>query len=109
MAIRTPLALLASALAVSLVTTGTALAYSGEIYVTCGLDPQGDNFLALRRCGSTRCDMAHRLGPGTYLLSFEPWGTNGWREVSILNSPDEQDIAGPTGWVFERHICPVRP
>ncbi|SDI92861.1 hypothetical protein [Aliiruegeria lutimaris] len=100
---------LAVALALSFAASGAALAYSGEIYVTCGLNPQGDNFLALRRCGSTSCAMTHKLGPGTYMLSFEPYGTNGWRQVSILNRPNEQDIAGPTGWVFERYICQVRP
>ena len=98
----------AAALALSFAATGMAFAYSGEIYATCGLNPQDDNFLALRICGSTNCAMTHKLGPGVFMLSFEPYGTNGWRKVAILNSPDEMDLAGPSGWVFERYICRVR-
>ncbi|SNY91775.1 hypothetical protein SAMN04515647_2017 [Cohaesibacter sp. ES.047] len=90
-------------------TVSRALAYSGELYRVCGLNPYGDNYLSLRTCGSTRCREIARLGPGTPLRSFEPVGMHGWREVEVLPSLDAPYVGGyQIGWVFEKYICTVR-
>ena len=85
-----------------------AAAYSGEIYTVCRLNPQGDNFLALRDCGSTKCPAIKRLGPGTFLWTLEPYSNGGWRPVTVMRDiNDEYPIKGPTGYVFDRYICKV--
>mgnify|MGYP000159151380 CR=1 FL=1 len=96
------------ALTIALGWSGSALAYSGEYFVTCNLNPQGDNFLALRTCGSSKCPMTHKLGPGTFMLSMEPYAVKGWREVIVLRSLQDQSYSGPHGWVYSRYICEVR-
>ncbi len=101
--------------AIALTTTLTALcwassanAYSGEYFVTCNLNPQGDNFLALRSCGSSKCRMMRKLGPGTFMVSLEPYAVKGWREVIVLRSLQDQSYSGPRGWVYSKYICEVR-
>ncbi len=87
---------------------GAASAYSGEDYVVCNLDPNGNNFLALRGCGSSKCEMVRKLGPGTFLLTFEPVAEKGWRQVLVKSSLDDESYAGPSGWVFEKYICKIQ-
>lgn len=101
---RTVLALV-SALVMS---STTAFAYSGEHYVTCDLDPNGDNFLALRTCGSSNCRMTHKLGPDTFLLTMEPYAENGWRWVTVIRGLQDQSVSGPSGWVYSKYICEIR-
>lgn len=103
--------LLSSLLIATLLALGAsnaALAYSGEYFVTCNLDPYDDNFLALRACGSTRCPEIARLGPDTFMISTEPYGERGWREVIVLRNLQDQSYSGPRGWVYSKYICPVR-
>ncbi|RYH07916.1 hypothetical protein [Tropicimonas sp. IMCC6043] len=88
-------------------STLTARAYSGEILVTCRLNPQGDNFLALRNCGSTRCAMLAKLGPDSFMLTLEPYAIKGWRQVIVLDGPQDQTLDGPAGWVYEEYACPT--
>ena len=86
-----------------------AQAYDGELFVVCGLNPRGDNYLSLRACGSTRCAEIMRLGPDTPLRSWEPWDEGGWRHVDVL--PYLDAVHGGnyvSGWVFQKYICPVR-
>ncbi|TLP46041.1 hypothetical protein FDK21_10480 [Cohaesibacter sp. CAU 1516] len=90
------------------VSAPVAVAYDGEDYVTCRLDPNGDNYLSLRSCGATHCVEIMRLGPETPLRSFEPSGTAGWREVQVLPYLFAPHDAYPSGWVFERYICKVQ-
>ena len=71
-------------LAVVVLMPAIATAHSGESYVVCNLDPNGDNFLALRACGATKCEMLMKLGPNTGLLAI-----------------------GPDGWVYDKYICEV--
>ena len=85
-----------------------AFAYSGEYFVTCNLNPQGDNFLALRTCGSSKCRMKRKLGPGTFMISTDPFAERGWRHVIVLRSLQDQSYSGPTGWVYSKYICEVR-
>lgn len=84
-----------------------AAAYSGEYFVTCNLDPNGDNFLALRSCPSSSCEMLATLGPNTFLLTLEPTGQGRWREVIPVNGLDDAELAGPKGWVYDAYICAV--
>ncbi|MCI2400588.1 hypothetical protein [Aliiroseovarius subalbicans] len=96
-----------AALAVTLLA-GTASAYDGEQYVVCNLNPNGDNFLALRTCGATKCDMKMKLGPGTFVITMEPYSENGWRPVIVQNGIQDWSYAGPSGWVYDKYICEVR-
>ncbi len=100
--IKTALAGLAFAM-----TFGAAQAYDGEQYVVCKLDPNGDNFLALRNCGSTSCKMLGKLDPGTFVISMEPVETKGWREVIIQHDIQDWSYTGPSGWVYGKFICLV--
>lgn len=95
----------AGALAAGL--AGAAFAYDGEQFVTCHLDPNGDNFLALRSCGSSKCQMLGKLGPGTFMITMEPHGTKGWREVIVQSNMQDWSYSGPKGWVYEKYICQV--
>lgn len=83
-------------------------AYSGENYVVCNLDPNGDNFLALRTCGSSKCTMTHKLPPDTFLLTMNPEAQNHWREVIVLKGLQDESYSGPAGWVYDKYICEVR-
>lgn len=83
-------------------------AYSGEQYITCQLDPNGDNFVALRTCPSSSCGMVMKLGPDTFLLTSEPYFENGWREVMVIRGLQDQSYSGPMGWVYGEYICEIR-
>lgn len=87
---------------------GGADAYSGEDYVVCNLDPNGDNFLALRSCGSSKCQMLGKLGPGTFLLTTDPYSENGWRSVIVKDGLDDESYSGPNGWVYDKYICRIQ-
>lgn len=84
-----------------------ANAYSGEVFTVCRLNPNGDNFLALRQCGSSSCEMTGKLGPGTFLLTFEPYDENGWRHITVMKNIDDMSNSGPSGWVYSKYICQV--
>lgn len=94
--------------ATTIAITGSALwAYSGEHYVVCKLNPNGDNFLALRTCGSTKCAMTHKLPPGTFLISLEPYAEKHWHEMIVLKGLQDESYSGPSGWVYDKYICAV--
>lgn len=99
---------LAPIAALSMILAGSALAYSGEDYVVCNLDPNGDNFLALRSCGSSKCQMLRTLGPGTFLLTLEPYAESGWRQVMVKSGLDDHSYSGPDGWVYDKYICRIQ-
>lgn len=83
-------------------------AYSGEHYVTCGLDPNGDNFLALRACPDSGCAIRAKLGPDTFLITLEPDSENGWRQVIVIRGLQDDSYSGPSGWVYDKYICEIR-
>lgn len=98
-----------SAILLPLASSLPAGAYDGQVYRVCGLNPNGDNYLSLRTCGSTKCREILRLGPGTPLRSWEPWGTRGWRQVDVLPHIDAAHGGNyASGWVFEKYICEIR-
>ncbi len=71
-------------------TTVTARSYA---YVT-GLDPNGDNFLALRTSPNTDGTRIATMGPDTLLQILERRGD--WRRISLLD--------GTTGWAHGNWI-----
>lgn len=91
----------------SLAATSLVHAYSGEVYKVCKLDPNGDNFLAFRSCSSSHCRMKKKLKSGQFLLSHEPTGVKGWREVMLMKNRQDNSYAGQSGWVFSKYICDV--
>ncbi|WP_146006492.1 hypothetical protein [Cohaesibacter celericrescens] len=99
---------LAPMLIAGFLLTTPAFSYDGQEYVVCRLNPNGDNYLSLRTCGSTRCREIMRLGPNTPLRSWEPYGQSGWRQVDVLPYLDARGGNYTSGWVFERYICEVR-
>ncbi|PLX35608.1 MAG: hypothetical protein C0605_09235 [Hyphomicrobiales bacterium] len=99
----TPIAVPLAAALLWLGLTAGAQAYSGEVLRVCGLDPYGDNFLSLRSCGSSRCREIGRLGPGTQVLTLEPYGR--WREVLLQAYRGDNNFSGGRGWVFGKYLC----
>jgi hypothetical protein len=97
-----------SALALALMSAAPLSAYSGEIYTVCKLDPNRDNFLALRSCGSSKCHLIQKLGPGTFLHTLEPHSDGRWREVIVKRHLQDESYSGPKGWVYDRYICKVQ-
>jgi len=85
-----------------------AQAYSGEQFVVCKLNPNGDNFLALRTCGSSNCRMIAKLRSGTFVTSLEPTAVRRWREIVVQRGIQDQSYKGPSGWVYDKFICEVR-
>ncbi len=94
-------------LGMSIFTT-SAFAYSGEDFVVCRLNPAGDNYLSLRTCGSARCQEIRRLGPGTFLISLEPYAVKRWREVIVKRHAQDESYTGPSGWVYSKYICKIQ-
>lgn len=85
-----------------------ALAYSGEDFVVCRLNPAGDNYLSLRTCGSSRCKEIRRLGTGTFLVTLEPNAVNGRRDVIVKRHAQDNSYSGPSGWVYSKYICKIQ-
>ena len=84
-----------------------ALAYDGEQYVVCKLNPEGENFLALRACAATSCEILRKLAPGTFVITMEPESADNWREVIVQRGIDDWTYFGPNGWVYDKYICEV--
>jgi len=108
MKLTTPLKIVSVALLALTVSSSVVQAHSGQVYVTCNLNPNGDNFLALRTCGSSKCQMIMKLGPDTFMTSLEPYNVKGWREVVIMKGLQDESYSGPSGWVYEKYTCEVR-
>jgi len=98
---------LAMAIAVIGIAT-SALAYDGEQYVTCNLDPNGDNWVALKAAPDLRAQRLMKLGPGTFLITMEPYAQGKWRQVIVQKDMQDWSYAGPSGWVYTDYICEIR-
>lgn len=82
-----------------LVASSPAVAQNGYHYIV-GLDPAGDNFLALRSEPSTRAGYRlARLGPQT-LLAATGERAGSWLAVEVVNTRH----AGMFGWVHGRYV-----
>lgn len=92
----------------ALVLSTAALAYSGEQYVTCNLNPNGDNWVALRSAPDSSAKRLMKLGPATFLITWEPTARGKWREVSVQKDMQDWSHSGPSGWVHTDYICEVR-
>lgn len=87
------------ALCLVVLSPGLAAAQNGYHYIV-GLNPHGDNFLALRSEPSTQYGYRlARLGPETLLA---PTGerSGGWLAVEVMNTAN----AGMFGWVSSRYV-----
>lgn len=84
-----------------------AHAYSGEQYVTCNLDPNGDNWLALRTGHDVHSKRIAKLGPGTFLITMNPDPVGQWREVIVQKHIEDWSYEGMSGWVYVDYICQV--
>jgi hypothetical protein len=51
--------------------------------------------------------MIRKLGPDTFVITMEPYATNGWREVIVQQSSQDWSYAGVKGWVYGKYICHV--
>jgi len=91
-----------------LLSVAPVLAYSGEVYTVCKLDPKGENYLSLRSCASSDCTEKLRLRPGKFVWSEEPFSERGWRAVIVMRDiNDEYPVDRPRGYVFDKFICRV--
>jgi hypothetical protein len=98
----------AGILASALLLAGPVLAYDGEVYAVCKLDPKGDNYLSLRSCPSSKCPEKLRLRPGQFVLTIDPSPERGWRAVFVMkNINDDRAYEGPQGFVANKYICYV--
>ena len=91
-----------------LVLSTAAQAYSGEQYVTCNLNPKGDNWVALRAAPDSNSRRVMKLGPATFLITYEPTARGKWREVTVQKDMQDWSHSGPNGWVHTDYICEVR-
>lgn len=97
----------ATAALTALCLASAAQAYDGEQYVTCNLDPNGDNWLALKAAPDLGSQRLAKLGPGTFLITVEPWAQGKWREVIVQRDIQDWSYGGPHGWVYTDYICEV--
>lgn len=75
---------------------------AGTAYEVCRLDPEGDNFLALRDLPTTESHMVLRLGPGTIVESRGEVVEGKWMPVVVQNG-DTNTL--PYGYVYTSFIC----
>lgn len=67
---------------------------SGSWHYVTGLDPKGDNFLALKVAPDVRSERIAKMGPDTPLKILSARGD--WRQVQLKD--------GRTGWAHSRYI-----
>jgi len=70
-----------------------------QYFYLVGLNPQGDNFLALRSEPGGRGQRLAKLGPET-LLSPTGRRSGPWLQVEVVNTAN----AGMYGWVHDRYV-----
>lgn len=77
--------------------TLAALATPANAAEVCGLDPNGDNYLAVREGPGSRFPELTRLGPSTYVDIIDVNASSTWFRVVADGEP--------TGWVSARYVC----
>lgn len=93
--------------ACGVVLATAALAYDGEQYVTCNLDPNGDNWVALKAAPNLGAQRLMKLGPETFLITLDPEPVGKWRLVIVQNGMQDWSYSGPQGWVYTDYICQI--
>ena len=93
--------------ATALVLVSAAQAYDGEQFVTCNLDQNGDNWVALKAGPDLGAARLGKLGPGTFLITLEPYAEGMWRQVIVQKDIQDWSYSGPQGWVYTDYICEV--
>ncbi len=91
----------------AILIAGAAQAYDGELYVTCHLDPAGDNWVALKAAPNIKSQRLMKLGLETFLVTTDPYPEGKWRQVIVQRSMQSCDYSGPVGWVYTDYICYV--
>ena len=83
---------------------GPLAAATGEAFEVCKLDPEGDNFLALRDLPTVESHLVEKLGPGTLLTASGDLVEGKWLPVVV-----ETGSSGlqPYGYVYAGFICPL--
>ncbi|MCA0921126.1 SH3 domain-containing protein [Pseudooceanicola nanhaiensis] len=84
-------------LAAALLLATPVQAYAPDVFAVCHLNPNGDNFLALRSGPGSSHPMRAKLGPGTKVWDWERRGK--WYRVSVGG------VNGPEGWVYADYLC----
>lgn len=97
---------IAAGLALAL-STSPVLAYSGDAYEVCRLNPKGDNFLALRSGPSSSNAMIMKLGPGSVVEARGDMQGN-WLKVVVERANGQTYMRDlPSGYVFTKFLCPL--
>jgi len=79
------------------------VAYSGDHYRVCNLDPQGDNFLAFREGPTSSSRILMKLPP-RYDVEVRGTRENGrWFPAATVD--DKGTFID--GYVFDAYVCPV--
>ncbi|MEI4235374.1 hypothetical protein V8324_21335, partial [Roseovarius sp. D22-M7] len=81
--------------ALALTAPITVQAYAPDVFKVCGLNPNGDNFLALRAGPGSNYQMLERLGPGTGRCCTTLTVDDSHRESMRLHGLYEQAIPRP--------------
>lgn len=95
------------AFSVFTISASAAYAVSGNAYEVCRLDPNGDNFLALRAGPSSSYQMIMKLGPGSIVENRgAPKGK--WIPVVVEIANGKTYLRDlPTGFVYSDYLCPI--
>lgn len=87
-------------------TTSLALAYSGDGYRVCRLNPNGDNFLALRTGPGASFPMVMKLGPDSVVEHRKTEGN--WMSVVVERANGYEYLRDlPHGYVYRKYLCPL--
>lgn len=89
----------AAVLRILIVALVLAVAGTARADYVSGLNPAGDNYLALRSGPGTTYRMLRRMGPGTVVTVLERRGD--WLRVELED--------GTEGWAFRQYIAPGFP
>ncbi|KUJ88521.1 MAG: hypothetical protein XD36_0969 [Halomonas sp. 54_146] len=85
----------------------SAFAFSGQGYSVCRLDPNGDNFLALRSGPGAEHPIIMRLPPDT-VVEERGDSTNGWLPIVVERTPQHTYLRDlPSGYVWVDYLCPL--
>ena len=85
----------------------TSIAYPGMAYEVCGLDPNGDNFLALRAGPGSGYGMIMQLGPRS-IVEGRANQSGGWLMVVVEYANGYRYLRDlPSGYVYTDYLCPV--
>lgn len=74
-----------------------SFAYAPDVFEVCGLNPKGDNFLALREGPGPSYRMLLKLEPRTVVVDWDRKGD--WYLVT------DAEATRFEGWVYAKYLC----